>query len=90
MESRKITATELARSLSDVLSSVYYRGETYVIERNGRPVATLTPPAPRKSFTFGDLVALLRDLPRPDDQFADDLEKIQASQQRVEPRRWDS
>ena len=34
METR-ITPTELARSLSDVLNRVRYRGERFRIERNG-------------------------------------------------------
>ena len=89
MESR-ITATELAKRLSDVLSRVYYRGETFVVERNGQRVATMAPPADKPPITFGELVARLRDGPRPDDQFADDLEEIQNSQPKIGPPPWDS
>jgi prevent-host-death family protein len=55
MEPKTITATELARNLSDVLNRVKYRGETYVIERNGERVATLTPPTP-KARTAAELI----------------------------------
>ncbi len=39
----KLTATQLARSLSDVLNRVQYKGERFIVDRNGRPVATLGP-----------------------------------------------
>lgn len=42
MESR-ISATELARKLGDVLGRIRYRGESFVVERNGEAVAKLTP-----------------------------------------------
>lgn len=84
-----ITATELAKSLSDVLNRVKYRGERFVIERNGEPVATLAPVGPAPVTTLGELLALLRDLPRPDDQFADDLREIRASQSVLSETPWD-
>ena len=42
MES-KITATELARTLGDVLGRIRYRGDSFVVERNGEPVARIAP-----------------------------------------------
>ena len=41
----KITATDLAKSLSDVLNRVRYRGERFLVERNGEPVAAVLPVA---------------------------------------------
>ena len=81
METR-ITATELARSLSDVLNRVRYKEERFVIVRNGEPVATLAPAGPTTptvGMTLRELVALLKDNPMPEG-LADDLEEIQASQ----------
>ena len=75
METR-ITATELARSLSDVLNRVRYKEERFVI------VATLAPAGPTTptvGMTLRELVALLKDNPMPEG-LADDLEEIQASQ----------
>ena len=69
----KITATELARSLSDVLSRVLYRGERFLIERNGEPVATLVPTGPVPGITMGELFEVLRAVPPVDEGFADDL-----------------
>ena len=90
MEPKKITATELARSLSDVLSRVHYRGETFIVERNGDVVATLAPPEPKPQITFRELVKLLRERHKPLEGFADDLEEIQASQPKIgPPPSWD-
>lgn len=76
----KITATELAKSLSGILNRVRYRGERFVIQRNGEPVATLAPAGVGPTLSLADLAALLETLPRPDEGFADDLEAIQATQ----------
>ena len=86
METR-ITATELAKSLSDILNRVRYRGERFVIERNGEPIASLAPSAP-VGITMGELAALLANLPRPDEGFVDDLEAIQASQPKASIPEW--
>ncbi|MBI2767632.1 MAG: type II toxin-antitoxin system Phd/YefM family antitoxin [Chloroflexi bacterium] len=47
----KITATELARNLSDVLNRVRYRGEHFIVERNGEVVAVLEPKPEAKKRT---------------------------------------
>ena len=49
-----ITATELARNLSDVLNRVRYRGESFIVERNGEVVAELRPSAPPKAYNVAD------------------------------------
>ncbi len=85
----KLTATQLARSLSDVLNRVQYKGERFIVERNGRPVATLGPAqADQATRTVGDLIELINQLPTPDEDFADDLEAIQASQPPAEFHEW--
>ena len=47
----KISATELARSLSDILSGVRYKGDSFVVERNGQAVARLEPVGPVSGIT---------------------------------------
>ena len=84
----RIMATELARSLSDILSRVRDRGERFIIERNGEPVATLMPPEPKQRTTFRELGAKLRDVSWPLEGFADDLEEIQSTQTKTEPPSW--
>jgi prevent-host-death family protein len=39
-----ISATELARRLGDILGRVRYRGDSFLVERNGEPVARLAAP----------------------------------------------
>lgn len=76
----RITATELARRLSDVLSRVRYRGEEFLVERGGEPVARIEPPGPSHVMTLAEFLELLHRAPRPDDGYADDLERVHAAQ----------
>ena len=57
-----ISVTEAARNFADIVSRVFYRGERFVLERGGRPVARLVP-VPRGG-RLGDLPALLEAVPR--------------------------
>lgn len=87
---RTITATELARNLSDILNRVRYRGERFVVERNGERVAALGPVNAIKELTLGQLLNRLQTVPPPDDGFADDLELVQRSQPTVALPEWPS
>jgi prevent-host-death family protein len=69
----RITATELARNLSDVLNRARYKGETFIVERNGEPVAKIEPTG-KPGITLEELADLLRGLPLLDDKFANDLD----------------
>ena len=83
METR-ITATDLARSLSDILNRVRYRSESFVIVRRGEEIATLGPKGLMAGVTIQHLAPQLHDLSPPREDFADDLEAIQASQTKTE------
>lgn len=41
-----IAATELARSLGNILTRVKYRHDSFVVERNGTPIARVVPIEP--------------------------------------------
>ena len=71
---KRITATEASRSFSRVLDQAEHGGESFIIERNGRPVAELRP-APKRS-TVADLAAFLRDVSLPDPDFREDMLEI--------------
>lgn len=77
MESR-ITATELARRISDVLGRVRYRGDTFVVERHGVLVARLTPVAESRAAALADALAAWRAAGEADPEFADALERVGA------------
>lgn len=86
----RITATQLARSLSDILNRVDYRGERFEIQRNGKTIATLAPSDPRAERTLRDFVEYVMSQPTPDPDFADDLERVQAEQPPAEFHEWPS
>jgi prevent-host-death family protein len=85
MEGR-ISATELARRLGDVLGRVRYRGDSYVVERNGEPVARLVPLPGKATITLREALVSWRGAGRPDSGFAADLERVgEASQSFLSP-----
>jgi antitoxin (DNA-binding transcriptional repressor) of toxin-antitoxin stability system len=43
MGEESISATELVRTLGDVLGRIRYLGQSFVVEKNGTPVAKLVP-----------------------------------------------
>jgi prevent-host-death family protein len=75
MEGR-ISATELARRLGDILGRVRYRAESFVIERNGDPVARLVPVPEKAATTLREAFVAWRSAGEPDTGFADDLERV--------------
>ncbi|MDO8670602.1 MAG: type II toxin-antitoxin system Phd/YefM family antitoxin [Dehalococcoidia bacterium] len=86
----QITATDLAKGLSDVLNRVRYRGERFVVERNGEPVAAVLPVAGIRGLSVSALFERLRRLNWPDEGFADDLEAVQANQPKAGDPEWRS
>jgi len=61
MKSR-ISATEAARSFSELMNRVRYRGESFTVESGGKPICEIIP-AKQPRFTGADLAKLLRSLP---------------------------
>jgi prevent-host-death family protein len=88
--SERITATEAARSFSDLLNRVRYERQTFVIVRGGEEVGRLAPAQPSRPVTLRGLVELLRKAGEPDPQLADDLEEIQAAQPPADDPPWPS
>lgn len=86
----KITASNLAKNLSDVLNRIRYRGERFVVERNGEPLAALLPATAPRGISVAELFERLRTIGWPDEGFADDLEAIQTAQPKVELSEWPS
>jgi antitoxin (DNA-binding transcriptional repressor) of toxin-antitoxin stability system len=83
-----ITATELAKRLSDVLNRVKYRGERFVVQRNGETIATIAPANDQPGITVRELIERIGDLRSPGEGFADDLEAVQASQEPARMPEW--
>lgn len=74
MNVQKVTATQAARRFAELLDSVERTGETFVIERRGRPVAAISP-AP--AATGEALRSLLRDHAA-DEEWAGDLTAVRS------------
>jgi prevent-host-death family protein len=83
-----ITATELSKRLSDVLNRVQYRGERFIVQRNGETIATIAPVYQPIGITLRELIARVGDLKMPGGGFADDIEAAQAAQGPVEVPEW--
>lgn len=72
----RITATELARNVGDVLGRIRYRGDSFLVERNGEVVARITPAPGQPRMTVREAAALWRASADEDDDFASDLERV--------------
>lgn len=77
---KRISATQAVRDFSEVLNTIKFKGVHYVIERGGKPIASMKPIDEEKNLaTLGELKRMLKKLPRLDDEmdyFAADLENI--------------
>ena len=81
---KRISATRAVRDFSEVLNTIKFKGVHYIIERGGKPIASMKSIDEKlDSMTLGDLKTLLRKLPRLEeelDAFASDLEEISGNQ----------
>jgi antitoxin (DNA-binding transcriptional repressor) of toxin-antitoxin stability system len=82
-----ISATEAVRSFSELMNRIRYRGESFVVERGGKPICEILPATPAK-FTGSELASLLRSLPRPDKEYFAVLDDLMAKQPPVAEARW--
>ena len=89
---KRISATRAVRDFSEVLNTIKFKGAHYIIERGGKPVASMKPFDDKVVLvTLGELKALLKKLPRLEeelDAFAEDLEDAwndQPLMQRADP-----
>jgi antitoxin (DNA-binding transcriptional repressor) of toxin-antitoxin stability system len=86
MKSR-ISATEAARSFSELMNRVRYRGESFVVERGSKPICEILPARPPK-FSGAELASLLRSLPTPDEEHLTIVEELIARQPTVAESGW--
>ena len=70
----RISVTQAARQLSDLLNRVAYQGQSFELERGNKVVAQLTPVAkPAGGVPIEKLNQLFAELPALDDDFANDV-----------------
>lgn len=81
---KRISATRAVRDFSEVLNTIKFKGVHYIIERGGKPIASMKPIEEKiDTVTLGELKNLLKKLPRLEnelDAFASDLEEITRNQ----------
>lgn len=83
----RISATETVRRFSELMNLVRYRGESFVVERGGKPICEILPAQPPK-FSGRELAELLRSLPKPDEEYLALVERLMAKQSTVAESRW--
>jgi antitoxin (DNA-binding transcriptional repressor) of toxin-antitoxin stability system len=81
---KRLTATVAARQFSDLLDRVEHDGETFVVERRGRAVASITPAVAADGKTIKELLRSQR----PDPDWERELSELRALAI-PEDRRWD-
>jgi antitoxin (DNA-binding transcriptional repressor) of toxin-antitoxin stability system len=81
---KRISATKAVRDFSELLNRIRFKGDHYIIERSGKPVALMEPIKDVKhAGTLKEIKFLLKELPPLDDEleaFAEDLEDIWKAQ----------
>jgi prevent-host-death family protein len=76
---KQLSATDVSRRFSEVLDDVERQGESYVVVRHGRAVATI---GPASGGTGRALKEALRDN-RPDDAWAGELRELREATEPV-------
>jgi antitoxin (DNA-binding transcriptional repressor) of toxin-antitoxin stability system len=87
--SRVISATRAARSFSELLDRVCYRGESFVIERGGELVCEMSRVKP-PHFTGADFLSAVRSLPKPDAPFWKAVKETSRQKRIVPESPWES
>ncbi|MBW2237467.1 MAG: hypothetical protein JRD87_00020 [Deltaproteobacteria bacterium] len=81
---KRISATRVVREFSEILNTIKFKGVHYIIERSGKPIASMKSIEEKiDPMTLGELKNLLKKLPRLEnelDAFASDLEEISRNQ----------
>jgi antitoxin (DNA-binding transcriptional repressor) of toxin-antitoxin stability system len=81
---KRISATRAVRDFSEVLNTIKFKKVHYIIERGGKPVASMNPIDENEDIkALGELKTLLKRLPALDeelDSFSKDLEDISKDQ----------
>jgi prevent-host-death family protein len=62
---KTINATEAARAFSEIINSVKYKGESYMILRGGKPAAAIVPvESAAHGRTIKELREIIKNLPK--------------------------
>ncbi len=88
-KAQRISATEAARSFSDVVSRVRYRNEEFVVEKGGEAMCRITAVGRRSSrSTIGDLLKLFEELPPFDQEYRKTVSALANHQEKLPRSPW--
>jgi antitoxin (DNA-binding transcriptional repressor) of toxin-antitoxin stability system len=76
MSEKVITVTEAARNFADCINRAYYQGTTFVLHKNGVPVARIVPENEKKSTgrSIAAALATVRQTPEESSAWLRDLD----------------
>ena len=87
---KKISATEAARSFSDVVARVHYRGEEFLVEKGGEAVCRISPVGQGAAkSTIDDLLGLLETMPAVDDGYRNAVRALARKQPKLPRSPWE-
>lgn len=88
-----ISATDMARSFSDVIGQVYYKGVSFDIKKGANIVARLTPTQNKSTLTLGELKEFLMEGPHLDkddiDEFETEITRVKGTKITEGEVKWD-
>jgi len=74
-----ISATKAVRQFSSILNHIRYKGEHYIIERSGKPIAFMGPLGRNPTRSLRELKSILEQVPRLGEEveaLAKDIEEL--------------
>ena len=81
---KRISATRAVRDFSEILNTIKFQGVHYIIERGGKPIASMKSIDDKiDPLALDDLKGLLKQLPKLEeelDAFSSDLDEISENQ----------
>jgi hypothetical protein len=69
------------------MNRVRYRGESFIVERGGKPICEILPATPQ-NFSGAELANLLHSLPKPDEDYLTVVEEVVTKQPTVAESKW--
>lgn len=84
MKETVISVTEAARNFADCVNRVRYQGVTFILQKNGVPVARIVPEEKKRS-TGADLAKALAQVDLPEEEARAWYKDLQAARKSLKP-----
>lgn len=86
MSEKTISVTEAARNFADCINRVRYQGMSFILEKNGEPVARIVPAMEKRKVSTGALLAAALEKVRlTDEEFAAWRRDLEAARKMLIP-----